>query len=230
MFERSVIRQLRAWKSRYGHKPLVLRGARQVGKTTVVKQFGQEFDAFIYLNLERESDARIFGQTDDVKEVMRYVSVMKNVVIPSDGQTLLFIDEIQNEPKAVALLRYFYEEMPELYVIAAGSRLQALVKQRISFPVGRVEYLSLRPCSFMEYLNATGDGQFAEMVGKVNVPLILHKELMRDLTAMRWLAVCLRLWRTTRNIRTYSCWHRYTVLCSTATMKTWRNMQRMCSK
>lgn len=83
MFERSVIRQLRAWKSRYGHKPLVLRGARQVGKTTVVKQFGQEFDAFIYLNLERESDARIFGQTDDVKEVMRYVSVMKNVVIPS---------------------------------------------------------------------------------------------------------------------------------------------------
>lgn len=179
MFERSVIRQLRAWKSRYGHKPLVLRGARQVGKTTVVKQFGQEFDAFIYLNLERESDARIFGQTDDVKEVMRYVSVMKNVVIPSDGQTLLFIDEIQNEPKAVALLRYFYEEMPELYVIAAGSRLQALVKQRISFPVGRVEYLSLRPCSFMEYLNATGDGQFAEMVGKVNVPLILHKELMR---------------------------------------------------
>lgn len=179
MFERSIIHQLRAWKLRPGRKPLVLRGARQVGKTTVVKQFGKEFDTFIHLNLERETDAKVFRMTDDVKEVMRYVCVMKKLIIQPGTHTLLFIDEIQNEPKAVALLRYFYEEMPELYVIAAGSRLQTLVKQRISFPVGRVEYLSLRPCSFVEYLNATGDGMLAETVSTANVPPMFHEELMR---------------------------------------------------
>ncbi|MCM1109266.1 MAG: AAA family ATPase [Clostridium sp.] len=179
MFERDIIHQLRAWGLREERKPLVLRGARQVGKTTVVSQFGREFDVFISLNLEHEADARAFRLSDDVKEVVNYICVLKKQSLPEAGRVLLFIDEIQNEPKAVALLRYFYEEMPHLHVIAAGSRLHALVRQRVSFPVGRVEYLSLRPCSFREYLNATGDGILADEMKRGALSGIFHVELIR---------------------------------------------------
>lgn len=176
MFERMLMRQLRQWRKRDRRKPLVLRGARQVGKTTVVSEFGKEFDTFIHLNLEREADARVFSLTDDVHEVLQYVMLHKHCC--SEGETLLFIDEIQNEPKAVAMLRYFYEDMPELYVIAAGSRLQSLLMQRVSFPVGRVEYLSLRPCSFLEYLNAMNYPAYAEMVERLEVKSLYHDGLM----------------------------------------------------
>ena len=86
------------------------------------------------MNLEREEDARLFQSTDKVQEIMKIACFQKNILL-REGRTLLFIDEIQNVPKAVALLRYFYEDMPDLYVIAAGSRLQSLLKERISFPV-----------------------------------------------------------------------------------------------
>lgn len=96
-----------------------------------------------------------------------------------EGRTLLFIDEIQCVPRAVALLRYFYEDMPEIYVIAAGSVLQSLLRQRISFPVGRVEYMSLRPCSFGEFLGAIGEGQIRDAVSQCALPSLLHEEVMR---------------------------------------------------
>ncbi|MCH4155654.1 MAG: AAA family ATPase [Muribaculaceae bacterium] len=180
MIQRELLKSLREWSNRDGRKPLVLRGARQVGKTTLVKQFGKEFDYFIHLNLEKSEDVNPFTLTDNVKEIFQFVCLKKKLKIEKGKRTLLFIDEIQNEPKAVALLRYFYEDMPEIYVIAAGSRLQTLIKQRLSFPVGRVEYLSLRPCSFLEYLNACENYDLAEMIKIHSVSSIFHEEIMKQ--------------------------------------------------
>ncbi|WP_294609060.1 AAA family ATPase [uncultured Bacteroides sp.] len=177
MFRRDIYKKMQEWAERKGRKPLVLRGARQVGKTTVVNEFAQQFENYLHLNLEREEDARLFLSTDKVQEIVKIACFQKNILL-REGRTLLFIDEIQNVPKAVALLRYFYEDMPELYVIAAGSRLQSLLKERISFPVGRVEYMQLAPCTFGEYLTAMGDEQYRTAIDKVNLPSVLHEEAM----------------------------------------------------
>lgn len=133
------------------HKPLVIRGARQVGKSTLVREFGREFDVFIEVNLELSDDAAIFQRTDNVLEIWQYLCLQHHVVSDPNKRMLLFIDEIQEEPQAVGMLRYFFEKMPWLYVITAESRLQSLLKKHVSFPVARVEYLNLRPFSFMEY-------------------------------------------------------------------------------
>ena len=153
MFARELTEQLRRWRDNPRRKPLVLRGARQVGKTTLVKEFGQEFDSFISLNLERE-DSELFRRFSNVNDIWQYLCLKNHIVQDKSKAVLLFIDEIQEEPKAVAMLRYFYEELPWVYVIAAGSRLHSLMKQHVSFPVGRVEYMTLRPCSFVEFINA----------------------------------------------------------------------------
>ena len=178
MINRLLIKELQRWSEREGRKPLVLRGARQVGKTTLVDEFGKQYDVYIKLNLEQSEDAFIFSKSDNVRDIFQYICVQKKVVMDPSKRTLLFIDEIQNEPKAVGLLRYFYEEIPWLHIIAAGSRLQSLIKRRISFPVGRVEYLSLRPCSFLEYLDAMGEDALAEMVREVKVSPIYHEMLL----------------------------------------------------
>lgn len=177
MFQRNIYQQLQEWALRDNRKPLILRGARQVGKTTLINYFGKEFDNYIPLNLERSIEAAIFEQTDSVEEILQICCFQKKIV-RKEGRTLLFIDEIQNVPKAVAMLRYFYEDMPQLHVIAAGSRLQSLLKERVSFPVGRVEYLQLSPCSFSEYLNATGDSQYREAILTAQLPPVLHEEAM----------------------------------------------------
>ena len=126
MFERDIYNQLQKWAERTGRKPLVLRGARQVGKTTLVNEFARNFENYLHLNLEREEDARLFQSTDKVQEIMKIACFQKNILL-REGRTLLFIDEIQNSAKAVARLRYFYEQLPEIFVIAAGSLLENLV-------------------------------------------------------------------------------------------------------
>lgn len=178
MINRQLTRQLEEWSKRSNRKPLVLRGARQVGKTTLVDEFSKNYEVYIKLNLELSSDAKAFTISDDVEEIYQYLCIQKRIMVDTSKQTLLFIDEIQNEPKAVELLRYFYEKMPWLHIIAAGSRLQTLIKQRISFPVGRVEYMSLRPCSFLEYLNAIGQEPLAEMIRQQKVTPIYHDMLI----------------------------------------------------
>lgn len=178
MIYRQLTEELLKWSERDNRKPLVLRGARQVGKTTLVNELGKKYDVYIKLNLEKSSDAEIFAKSDNVKEIYQYICLKKKIKVDEGKRTLLFIDEIQNEPKAVGLLRYFYEEMPWLHIIAAGSRLQTLIKQRISFPVGRVDYLSLRPCSFLEYLDAIGEDQLVQMVKEVSVSPLYHEMLL----------------------------------------------------
>ena len=178
MFSRQVISQLRQWSERSPHKPLVIRGARQVGKSTLVREFGKEFDVFIEVNLELSEDAEVFTRTDNVLEIWQFLCLRNHVVSDQNKRMLLFIDEIQEVPQAVALLRYFYEKMSWLFVITAGSRLQSLLKSRVSFPVSRVEYLNLRPFSFMEYLNAAEGEAWCDMVRQLNVTSVMHEKLI----------------------------------------------------
>ena len=179
MYSRLLISQLSEWKNANQHKPLVIRGARQVGKSTLVREFGKEFDVFVEVNLELSEDAEVFRRTDDVEEIWRYLCLRSHVVSNKEKRMLLFIDEIQEEPRAVGLLRYFYEKMPWLYVITAGSRLQSLLKSHVSFPVSRVEYLSLRPFSFMEYLAAAKGEEWPRQVEELQVSSIVHEEMMK---------------------------------------------------
>lgn len=177
MFARYLTQQLRDWRDNTRHKPLVLRGARQVGKTTLVKEFGKEFDSFIYLNLEKE-ESGIFRRFSNVHDIWQYVCLKNHIVQDKSKSILLFIDEIQEEPDAVATLRYFYEELPWVYVIAADSRLHSLMKQHVSFPVGRVEYMTLRPCSFAEFINAKEGKEWADMLSDISVPEFMHEEMI----------------------------------------------------
>ena len=177
MFERRIQNQLHEWAEKNNRKPPILRGARQVGKTTIVEQFGKEFDNFLSLNLEKKEAKDLFESTDDVKMLLPLLFLYDNKP-QRPGRTLLFIDEIQSSPQAVALLRYFYEELPELYVIAAGSLLENMLDKHISLPVGRVEYMALHPCSFIEFLQAIGEGRFVDWILEARLPEAFHQQLM----------------------------------------------------
>ena len=178
MFERDIEHQLNNWAMSEQRKPLVLRGARQVGKTTVVRKFSTKFDNFLALNLEKSTALQLFESTDDVKALLPLLFLYCDVV-KNEGKTLLFIDEIQNSPHTVALLRYFYEELPEIYVIAAGSLLETMLNTHISIPVGRVQYLALHPCSFVEFLNAIGEGRYVDILKNAQLSPAFHDNLMR---------------------------------------------------
>lgn len=181
MIQRNLLTDLRKWAAKERRKPLVIRGARQVGKTTLVREFAKDFDGFAMLNLERADDRRIFQNADNPQQVMEIVRLTRLPGLSSlkDRKVLLFIDEIQSEPKTIGMLRYFYEDMPELFVIAAGSRLQELFKTGVSFPVGRVEYLSMRPCFFDEFLGGLGLNDLREMVGAGETDNLLHEQLTK---------------------------------------------------
>ena len=178
MFDRIAIRYLRQWAEKEERKPLVLRGARQVGKTTLVNLFAKDFDSYIYLNLEEKDVAALFAADYPFEDLVAGIFFKANVSQDTTKRTLLFIDEIQNKPKAVQTLRYFYEKRPDLYVIAAGSLLESLMGRHISFPVGRVEYMALHPCTFEEFLIAMGQNALADSVAKLSVPKSLHSYAM----------------------------------------------------
>ena len=173
MFRRIALENLREWALKAERKPLVLRGARQVGKTTLVEMFAADFDHYIYLNLEEKDNAELFATDSTFDDLL--AGIFFKAKLPVDSpRTLIFIDEIQTEPKAVQVLRYFYEKRPDLYVIAAGSLLESLMGRHISFPVGRVEYMALHPCTFVEFLSAIGEEMLVSQVEKVAVPQSLH--------------------------------------------------------
>lgn len=167
-FQRNIMSGLLRWKNSAHHKPLVIRGARQVGKTTVINDFGRQFDTYIPLNLEKKDDRDFFTAELNPKTAFQKICLSKR--IQPKGTVLLFLDEIQNSPEAVALLRYFYEEMPDLFVISAGSLLEVILDvHKISFPVGRVEYLYLFPLTFSEFLSASGNAQAVELMNEIPI-------------------------------------------------------------
>lgn len=161
---RFIDQKLEKWKLSKRRKPLILRGARQVGKTYSVKRFGEKyFDNVAVVDLERNPGwHRVFAGDFNAKRIYAELEiVVKQKIVP--GKTLLFIDEIQACPQAISALRYFYEELPDLHVVAAGSLLEFAMKD-ISFPVGRVQFLHLHPLCFAEYLQATGNHDAAGII------------------------------------------------------------------
>jgi len=176
IIQRKAYRKLLEWKASQHRKPLLLRGARQVGKTTLVKQFAGEFANFIELNLERDADRKLF-QIDDIEKILNAAYLLKGL-LPNDKPTLLFIDEIQESPKAIQLLRYFYEEKPELYVIAAGSLLEFALKEVPSFPVGRIEYFYIHPLNFDEYLRAIKHNRAIDVLKIIPLPDYAHNIML----------------------------------------------------
>lgn len=180
MIQRDILRNLREWRQKDSRRPLILRGARQVGKTTVVTEFAKEYDVFLHLNLEKRRDRELFESNDDPTKVLDMIYLHLERV-KTEGSVLLFIDEIQNSAHAIAMLRYFYEELPELHVIAAGSLLESLVDVHTSFPVGRVEYMAMRPCSFLEFLDGIGRQFDVEVVRRLQGDAV-HDRLMDEFT------------------------------------------------
>lgn len=178
MFNREIIKDLMQWKASAYRKPLVLRGARQVGKTTVVNQFAVNFNQYIYLNLEIEEDKQIFRHRNSIHELIQALFFLKDKDT-NISDTLIFIDEIQEMPDAIASLRYFYEEYSQYYVIAAGSLLETVFDTSVSFPVGRVEYQFLYPFSFNEFLDATDEHQALKQLNKTPIPDFAHEKLLR---------------------------------------------------
>jgi predicted AAA+ superfamily ATPase len=174
MFYRNVIDKLKEWAAGENRKPLILRGARQVGKTTAVDIFSKEFDNYIYLNLERREDAGVFERDLPIEELVKAIFFMKDLEFSAAKKTLIFIDEIQDSPSAIAMMRYFYEssaKLANLYVIAAGSLLEAVIgRNQVSFPVGRVSYLFMYPLTFEEFLIASGESRAVELYRQVPLP------------------------------------------------------------
>ncbi len=155
LFNRTLEKHISDWKEKPKRKPLIIRGARQVGKTTLVEKIGQNFDVFISLNLEKSNHGAYFENTDEIKRIFDGILLDKNLILLPEQKCLLFIDEIQQSPHVIKLLRYFYEELPEIHVIAAGSLLEFALNEIDSFPVGRVEQVVLHPMNFEEFLLAT---------------------------------------------------------------------------
>lgn len=184
MFQRTIKNYFLEWKNRKKRKPLVLRGARQVGKTSAVKLFAQEsFKTYIYINLELEDNLALFSRMNPVRELIQAIQLKFNKkIIP--GDTLLFIDEVQNSSIAMNQLRYFYEEIPDLHVAAAGSLLEVKMKaEGFSFPVGRVEYCYMYPVTFEEFLSATGETEMLSYINSIrtdkSIPPEIHATLMK---------------------------------------------------
>ncbi|OQA01124.1 MAG: hypothetical protein BWY70_00481 [Bacteroidetes bacterium ADurb.Bin408] len=174
--KREAFEELLTWKNQGLRKPLLIRGARQVGKTTLVRKFSKEFKNYVELNLEKEKDKVFFKKSDDVKIIINAIFLSYGIKY-EPGNTLLFIDEIQEMPKAIQMLRFLYEEMPDLHVIAAGSLLEFALKNVPSFPVGRVSYLNIYPVSFKEFIN-TVNPQAALVFNQVPLPAFAQTVLM----------------------------------------------------
>ena len=201
--ERDALIDLRKWIDSENRKPILLRGARQVGKTWIIRRLGEEFDHYLELNLEeRPQISQLFTMDLDPHRIVRELSAyLGEEIIP--GKTLLFFDEIQAQPKAITALRYFYEKLPELHVIAAGSLLEFEL-ERVSFPVGRVEFYYLYPMSFGEFLSALGKEPIREMIqAEENLPSPFHeqlKDLFRDYTILGGMPAVLDTYVKNQNI------------------------------
>jgi len=180
--ERDALASLNRWCDDPFRKPLVIRGARQVGKSWLVRRFGRQFDGCAEVNFEFEpAFGRIFDRDLDPVRILRDLSIALGTrIVP--GETLLFLDEIQECPRALTALRYFHERMSRQHVIAAGSLLDFTV-ERIGVPVGRVDFLHVYPMSFPEFLSATGNDRLRSTLEHEHdprepLPGIVHDGLM----------------------------------------------------
>lgn len=178
MFSRTITESMRRWAEMPARKPLVVRGARQVGKTTAVDLLAREFDQYVSLNLERQADSVLFNRGLSVDDLFQAILLKENVA-GQQGRMLLFLDEIQACPKAIEYLRYFYEDLPGVHVIAAGSLLEIVLSRAgLSFPVGRVEHCFMHPLSFREFLAALGDERALHAIDQIPLPSFAFSHLL----------------------------------------------------
>ena len=208
-FKRHVDKYLEEWKNSLNRKPLLVRGARQVGKSSAIRHLGESFKYYIEINLERQKDIKtLFGDNLNVKNICSQLSAIYNTpVIP--GETLLFFDEIQESQRAISSLRYFYEEYPELHVIAAGSLLEFTLKELPSFGVGRIRSIYMFPFSFDEFLEA--QGLALQVNFKKNeadcahpLPVPLHEDMISQLRSyylVGGMPESVRIWVQTGNYK-----------------------------
>lgn len=184
--KRSIYQQLVDWKSQAGRKPLLLQGARQVGKTYLIREFGhKEYADTAYFNFERTPElGSLFDSSLEPKYLIASLSAAVGRKI-SPSTTLIILDEIQSSPRALTSLKYFCEEAPDYHVVAAGSLLGVSVGKTSSFPVGKVNFMTLYPMSFFEYMEAAGETLLLEQLeqksGAEAIPQMLHDKLLRML-------------------------------------------------
>jgi len=178
MLYRNIQEELHDWKANVQRKPLILRGARQVGKTTIVDMFAQTYSQYINLNLELQEDAQPFKNYKNIRQLVEQLFFLRDKDIAKISDTLLFIDEIQEVPEAINILRYFFEQVPDLHVIAAGSLLETAIKGNVKIPVGRVGYKVVRPMSFDEFLQANNDKLALEQFRKIPMDEYAHDKLI----------------------------------------------------
>jgi len=162
--ERSVFAKLRKWKSSPRRKPLVLRGARQVGKTWAMKAFGaSEYEETLYLNFERDKHLQnLFDQDFDLDRILLAFQVQTGIV-PKPDKTLIVLDEVQEARGGLTALKYFSEEKPEYHIVAAGSLLGVSLTGQ-SFPVGKVDFMEMHPMTFFEFLKAVDEKELLELL------------------------------------------------------------------
>lgn len=180
LFEKDLI----AWKAQAQHLPLLVRGARQVGKTFTIEQFGKKhFANMVSVNFEYQPELKICFNQLNPYEIIKQLSLFTRQSI-NPGQTLLFLDEIQECPQAIVALRYFKEQLPELHIISAGSLLEFTLNQPdFRMPVGRVDFLFVKPMTFQEFLIATGHGNLCDFLGTVSIKEtiseLIHQQLLK---------------------------------------------------
>lgn len=170
---RIAIEKLYKWKNSKRRKPLIIEGARQVGKTWLMKEFGkQAYADTVYINFDSNSRmADLFSADLDTDRLIMGLELYAGRKINPEN-TLLIFDEVQEVPRALASLKYFYENAPQYHIVCAGSLLGIALHQGTSFPVGKVDFLKLYPLSFSEFLMATGNERFAELLKKQDYEMI----------------------------------------------------------
>lgn len=181
--KRDIIERLEQWKTSVRRKPLILHGARQVGKTWVLQEFGKSFpDGYVYINFEKEPQyGQLFEQSKSVERILPQLAIATGKRITEN--TLIVFDEIGESPAALNSLKYFYEDRPDLYVAAAGSLLG--LKQSAGFPVGKVNILKMYPMSFKEFLLAIGEESLCDYITGLDhieaIPDIIYSRLLQHL-------------------------------------------------
>ena len=171
---REKIEELKKWKISRNRKPLIIRGARQVGKTWLMKEFGNEFyEKVAYINFDDNSRMNTLFENDfDINKIIQGFKIESGVNIEVEN-TLIILDEIQENPRALKALKYFNEKANEYHIIAAGSLLGIAMHQETSFPVGKVNFIDLKPLNFIEFLKALKEEELSKIIEKNDFKIIL---------------------------------------------------------
>ncbi|MBK9994928.1 MAG: ATP-binding protein [Saprospiraceae bacterium] len=164
MINRDLYKFLNTWKESKTRLPLILRGARQVGKTTLIHQFGKTYIQYLYFNLEKPTDKIHFAQSTNLDILVQLMFISRGQINDANLSTLVFIDEIQEAPHILELLRYFHEDYPHIHIIVTGSLLEFALDKIFNVPVGRIEFAELNPVSFKEFINALGQIQLIKLM------------------------------------------------------------------